>query len=283
MAPEQIEWPIVGGPSCGHLFAGRRAVRAPDRRAAARPVCAAFAARIVDAGSTKSYCARSNTIRPPLPARQRAEDGCDLRIFRAGCPEARGAFDGRAVHDNNVLCSEFTPRGLLELYDDPVSFDFEVVSYARTLRSVHIPLNRVRSVEYRSSWESVEMQVEHGPWTVQLPSAKGTKVSGRIGSKEEGEDLVAAMRERLESRPSDPSFGGTTTSRPRRRLISFPVPSQGTRAPRRVAVRATSRPQSIATLVERRPPKRFCRNGSGPAHSSPRQTDEPDRPRVRQH
>ena len=76
-------------------------------------------------------------------------------------------------------------RGLMELYDDRVSFDFEVVAVygPRTLRAVHIPLNRVRSVKY-SAWGTVQMQVEHGPWTVQLPFAKGTKVSVRVGSKE---------------------------------------------------------------------------------------------------
>ena len=97
-----------------------------------------------------------------------------------------------------------TANGLIELYDDRVSFDFEVVALygPRTLRTVHIPLNRVRSVEYRSFWRSVQMLVENGPWTVQLPFAKGTKVSVQVASKQEAEGLVAAMRERLESRPA---------------------------------------------------------------------------------
>jgi hypothetical protein len=103
-----------------------------------------------------------------------------------------------------------TANGLIELYDDRVSFDFEVVALygPRTLRAVHIPLNRVRSVEYRSFWRSVQMLVEHGPWTVQLPFVKGTKVSVHVGSKEEGERFVAAMRERL-AKTNPPAAPGT--------------------------------------------------------------------------
>jgi serine/threonine protein kinase len=103
-----------------------------------------------------------------------------------------------------ILIGSSNVKGLVELYEDRVSFDFEVISSfgQRTLRAVHIPLNRVRSVEYRSFWGSVQMLIEHGPWTVQLPFAKGTKVSVRVASKQEAEGLVAAMRERLESRPA---------------------------------------------------------------------------------
>jgi serine/threonine protein kinase len=105
--------------------------------------------------------------------------------------------------------------GLLALYDDRVSFDFEVISSLgpRTPRTVHIPLDRVRSVEYRPFWRRVLMQVEPGPWTVQLPFAWGGQVWVQVASKEEAKGFVAALRERLESRQPDPSAGGTTSSR----------------------------------------------------------------------
>jgi hypothetical protein len=67
-------------------------------------------------------------------------------------------------------------------------------------RDRHIPLDRVRSVEFTYSWlkgKFVHMQVEHGPWTVQLPFTCEGQVWFAVGSKEEGEGFVAAMRERL--------------------------------------------------------------------------------------
>ena len=101
----------------------------------------------------------------------------------------------------------------MELYDDCVSFDFEVVAVygPRTLRAVHIPLNRVRSVDNRSFWRSIQMLVDHGPWTVQLPFAKSTKVSVRVGSTEEGERFVAAMREHLAEDKAPCVHPGTPT------------------------------------------------------------------------
>jgi serine/threonine protein kinase len=100
------------------------------------------------------------------------------------------------------LITNSTSRGFVELYDDRVAFDFEVVSTwgPRSLRAVHIPFDRVRSVEFTHSWlegKFVQMQVEHGPWTVQLPFTREGKVWFAVGSKEEGEGFVAAMRERL--------------------------------------------------------------------------------------
>ena len=95
-----------------------------------------------------------------------------------------------------------TSQGFVELYDDRVAFDFEVVSTwgPRSLRAVHIPLDRVRSVEFTHSWvkgKFVQMRVEHGPWMVQLPFTWESLVWFAVGSKEEGEGFVAAMRERL--------------------------------------------------------------------------------------
>jgi tRNA A-37 threonylcarbamoyl transferase component Bud32 len=95
-----------------------------------------------------------------------------------------------------------TSQGFVELYDDRVAFDFEVVSTwgPRSLRAVHIPLDRVRSVEFTHSWvkgKFVQMRVEHGPWAVQLPFTWEGTVWFAVGSKEEGEGFVAAMRERL--------------------------------------------------------------------------------------
>lgn len=95
-----------------------------------------------------------------------------------------------------------TSQGFVELYDDRVAFDFEVVSTwgPRSLRAVHIPLDRVRSVEFTHSWvkgKFVQMRVEHGPWMVQLPFTWEGMVWFAVGSKEEGEGFVAAMRERL--------------------------------------------------------------------------------------
>jgi serine/threonine protein kinase len=105
-----------------------------------------------------------------------------------------------AVLDSSLTNS--TSRGLVELYDDRVAFDLEVVSRwgPRSLRAVHIPLDRVRSVEFTRSWvkgKFVQMRVEQGPWTVQLPFMWEGKVWFAVGSKEEGEGFVAAMRERL--------------------------------------------------------------------------------------
>jgi serine/threonine protein kinase len=95
-----------------------------------------------------------------------------------------------------------TSQGFVELYDDRVGFDFEVVSTwgSRSLRAVHIPLARVRSVEFTHSWvkgKFVQIRVEHGPWMVQLPFTWEALVWFAVGSKEEGERFVAAMRERL--------------------------------------------------------------------------------------
>jgi serine/threonine protein kinase len=95
-----------------------------------------------------------------------------------------------------------TCQGFVELYDDRVAFDFEAVSTwgPRSLRAVHIPLDRVRSVEFTHSWvkgKFVRMRVEHGPWMVQLPFTWERMVWFAVGSKEEGEGFVAAMRERL--------------------------------------------------------------------------------------
>jgi hypothetical protein len=46
----------------------------------------------------------------------------------------------------------------------------------------------------------VRIQVEQGPWAVQLPFTWDGMVWFAVGSKEEGEGFVAALRDRLESR-----------------------------------------------------------------------------------
>ena len=97
-----------------------------------------------------------------------------------------------AVLDSSL--TNATSRGLVELYDDRVAFDFEVVSRwgPRSLRAVHIPLDRVRSVEFTHSWvkgKFVQMRVEQGAWTVQLPFMWEGTVWFAVGSKEEGEAL----------------------------------------------------------------------------------------------
>jgi predicted Ser/Thr protein kinase len=98
------------------------------------------------------------------------------------------------------LVSDATSRGFVEVYDDRVAFDFEVISIwgPRSLRAVHIPLDRVRSVEFTHSklrGKLVQMQVHHGPWMVQLPFRSKGKVWFAVGSKDEGEGFVAAVRE----------------------------------------------------------------------------------------
>ena len=104
-----------------------------------------------------------------------------------------------------------TSQGFVELYDDRVGFDFEVVSTwgPRLLPgAVHIPLDRVRSVAFTHSWlkgKFVQMQVEHGPWMVQLPFTWESTVWFAVGSKEEGESFVAAMRERSRTHSHDPA------------------------------------------------------------------------------
>ena len=154
-------------------------------------------------GSTSRAARAGTRSGAPLSARQRAEDGCDLGLLRGGNPDAASAAPVMTVPfwAPSSLIQNSTSRGFVELYDDRVAFDFEVVSTwgPRSLRAVHIPLDRVRSVEFTHSWvkgKFVQMRVEHGPWTVQLPFVGGT-VWFAVGSKEEGEGFVAAMRERL--------------------------------------------------------------------------------------
>jgi tRNA A-37 threonylcarbamoyl transferase component Bud32 len=107
------------------------------------------------------------------------------------------------------LMANSTSQGLVELHADRVAFDFEVVSTwgPRSLRAVHVPLDRVRSVEFTHSWlkgKMVLMRVEQGSWTVQLPFTWEGQVWFWVGSKEEGEGFVAAMRERI-GKVSSPS------------------------------------------------------------------------------
>ena len=76
MAPEQWEQPRRGRPPGRHLLAGRGVLRDADRRAAAGPVRPAVAEGADRRAARRGGAAGAGEgAGPPLPARQRGEDG----------------------------------------------------------------------------------------------------------------------------------------------------------------------------------------------------------------
>jgi len=100
---------------------------------------------------------------------------------------------------SHLFIYKSTSSGVLELYDDRVSFDFELVSLygPRSHHVVTVPLTQVRSVKYLVLSGIIQLRVEPGPWTAQPPFAAGGKISVRVRPTPQGKRVVAAIQERL--------------------------------------------------------------------------------------